>query len=235
MNLNNHRTVVDDVIGNAIGSVGRHTHTVQALPKKRVKASDFGANEGEISRVKRLVMKNYERDFNLGTTLRIINAIEHLRLNYPEVMLPVTLLYWMCMPGNETPSPIKNEVLVFSKRVSRCKTAMLKEYGTSFFMVGGTKVRTGYFRAYINQQELAKYEAPKAGINLVRAHTKAATLSQAIGKVDALKVDADFTTKQKESAKDFVRLVATIGQSIKGYLPAAPPKPTAPKPMTGDE
>src|SRR5271163_2862304 len=114
MSLNNHRTV-DDVIGNAIGSAGRPSvHSVHT-PLKKVKASDFGANEGDIARVKRLVVKSYERDFNLGTTQRIINAIEYLRLNYPEAMLPVTLLYWMCMPGNEVPSPSKNEVLVFSK------------------------------------------------------------------------------------------------------------------------
>ncbi len=46
-----------------------------------------------------------------------------------------------------------------------------------------------------------------------------------MGNVNKLDVTPDFTPQQKEAAKDYVRLVSTIGQSIKGYLPAPTPKP----------
>ncbi len=220
---------IDDVIGNAIGTTGRASGSSSArrVVQKRP-PSDFGADENEIQRIKRLVKRSYKRDFEkTNTTDRIINAIEYLTVNYPNVLLPMVLLYWMCMPGADFPSATHNDVLMFSKRVSRCKMTMLMRYGRSFFRVGNTKTHSGYFRGYVNKEELAKYEAPKAGRNLVKAHVKAQTLSAAIGKVESLKVGADFTKQQKDAAKDYAKLVETIGQSIKGYLPAPPPKPTS--------
>jgi hypothetical protein len=185
-------------------------------------------DEGEIGRIKRVVKKNYKRDFNKNAKDRILEAIEYLRVNYPSTLLPMTLLYWMCNPGSDFLSPSHNDVLLFAKRVTRYRNQMLLTYGTSFYRDGHSKTHTGFFRAYIDRKELAKYESPKAGRNLIKALGKAETLSAAIGKVEDLKTDENFTSAQKEAAKSYVRLVANLGQSIKGYLPAPVVRPTTP-------
>jgi hypothetical protein len=222
MSFQNRTSTTDDVIANAIGSPGKAPAAKRA-PKAR-KPTDWGADETEIARIKRLVKKNYKRDFETGTTTnRILDAIEYLTVEYPSVILPMVLLYWMCNPGPDFLAPTNNEVLFFSKRVSRVKGMMLLKHCRSFFRVGNTKTHAGYFRGYINKEELATYEAPKAGRCLVKAHDKAQTLSAAIGNVNKL----ELTPQQKDAAREYTRLVATIGQSIKGYLPAPAPKPTS--------
>jgi hypothetical protein len=217
----------NDVIGNAIGTPGR------AVPVKKVRApkSTLRVDETEISRIRRKVKVNFKRDWDVKMVDRILNAIEYLRVNHPGVLLPMTLLFWMCNPGPEsdTPSATHNDVLTFAKRVSRYRNRMLVTHATTFYREGHSKTHAGFFRAYINQTELAIYEAPKAGANLVKAHAKAQTLAAAMGNVNKLEVSPDFTPQRKEAAKDYVRLVATIGQQIKGYLPAPTPKPPIPK------
>ena len=224
---------VDDVIGKAIGTPGRAKATkpvkrVVARPPTQREIPEEDPDESEISRIKREVKREYERD--LTTTSpedRILGAIEYLRINYPGVLLPMALLHWMCSPGPNILSSTHNEVLFFAKRVARYRGKMLLKYRTSFYRSGHSKMNAGFFRAYISQQELATYEMGKAGNNLKKAFGKAEALAAAVGNVNSLKTDEVFTAERKEEARDFVKILSSIGQSIKGYLPAPAPKPPA--------
>lgn len=221
----------DDVIAAALGNPGRATMSARHKAKAPVVVD---INDEEISRIKRTIKKTYKREFNKRDSDRILEAIEHLRINYPGILLPMSLLFYMCSPGPDFLGSTHNDVLLFARKVSRYRNAMLLRFGTSFYRMGHSKTHSGFFRAYIDKKELAKYESGKYGKNLKNAYAKAETLSAAIGKVEELKVGADFTQAQKEETRDYLRIVANIGQLVKGYLPAAPPKPSTPKPTVSE-
>jgi hypothetical protein len=238
MSLHNSRRAdndTDDIIDNAIGSPGRAAPTPRR-PKVVVRRAPTAANEHEIQKAKKVVKKSFKREnawWNLDLNDRIINGIEHLTVNFPDVLLPVTILFWMCVPGNSFLTLGNEDVVRFWKRVSRCKQKMLLKYGRSFEMIGGSKHTAGYIRGYTSKEQMSVHEGPKTERRIINAYMAAQTLSGAIGRPEQLKVSANFTAEQKEAARDFTRLVTTIGQSIKGYLPAASvTQPTATKPST---
>jgi hypothetical protein len=194
-------------------------HSTGGGKATKAKASRI-QNTNEMTQISKAVRKKYNRDFTLDDTDRIINAIEYLTVNYPKILLPVNLVYWMCNPGSHLKGAGTEEVLRFAKKLGSRKVKMLQKYGRSFF------VKAGHIRAYVNREEHAAFEAPRAGRNLFNAYRKAEAIKSVVGNVDTLKVSHEFTPEQKTVARDFSKAVASIGQSIKGLLGPSPTPPT---------
>jgi len=215
-----------DIIASTLRKPGNAPVRAQIANTETEEVDDSGTagEDHEVAKIVRWVKKHYKRNFDAENTDRVLSAIEYLTVNYPGQLLPVTLLYWMCNPGQRTISPGNKEALSFAARVSRCKMKMIAKYGRSFFMKGGGKGRVGYIRGYVSREEHATHEAPRAGRNLVNAFNKAESIKGVIGNVETLKTSATFTPEQKEAARDYNKLVANISLAIKGYLPPAPPR-----------
>lgn len=184
------------------------------------------AQLAEINRVTRAIKAprtGYKRDFGKDTTDRIVDAIEYLTKNHPGLLVPITLLYWMCMPGQHTLAASNRDVLLFAGRVSRCKRKMLGQLGRTFMMRGGSRQRTGYIRGYTSREEHAIYEMPRAVRSAERAIEHVEAVKEAVGNPETLKVSATFTDEHKADAKAQIKRALTLITAYKA-LPAAPEK-----------
>lgn len=199
------------------------------VDKPRIRSAAKVVNEAqlaEIAKVTRAIKAprtGYKRDFNIDTTERIIAAIEYLTKHHPGLFVPVTLLYWMCMPGTHALQASNSDVLLFASRVSRCKRKMLAQLGRTFMVRGGTRQRAGYIRGYVSREEHAQNELPRAVRSAERAIEHVEQVKDAVGNPDTLKVSATFTDEQKSDARAQIKRALTLISAYKA-LPPAPEK-----------
>lgn len=193
----------------------RTTTRKQAAAKPRV----VGVDNVEVERIKKLLKKSYTRDFSGDPTTRIIDAIHFLRSNYPGMLIPLYVLYWMTNAERTFLSSTSAEVLAFSQRVSRCKAKMSAKYNTSFFITGGSKNSAGLVRAFVDGREQAKHNGRRVERRIVGAVQAAQQHQANVGNVDKLQLNANFTADDKEAAKKLNALIASVKTVCAGYLP----------------
>lgn len=158
-----------------------------------------------VDHILRAVRKSYKVDTEIDESERVIDAIQHLTKTYPKIMIPLQLLYWMCFGGKRLISPESDKMETFKRRVAACRKKMIEKYDRSFM------IKSGMCRGYVDREEHAVEELPKAQKKLVRSWQNANAISNIVGDSDTLKLDSD----RKSEIKKITLGIERMGTQMK--------------------